>query len=840
MAFSYTPVGSIPSGTTYSWSAPILGAGLGGGTSGSAQSTINGTLTNTSAIPATAVYTVTFSSSCTGANTTFVLFVNVNPDAIIPSQTASACTNEAFSYTPTGVVPTGTTYAWSAPSMQSGVTGGVSGAAGQAQLSGTLTNTTAATATATYSITPTSPPGTCAGSPFTVTVTVKPVAVIASQSTSTCTGIPFNFSPTGAIPVGTTYAWAAPSGVGFTGGGSGAGLSALLGTLNNNSSLVSTATYSVTPTSSGCTTGAPFTVTMAVDPKPTISSQTGATCSAITFSYTPTGGVIPFGSIYQWGAPTLASGVTGGSAGGPTSSISDVLSNTTASPLTATYVVTPASSFGCIGTAFTLTMTVNEVPLTAQVDSIVDPCNGGYQSYITISGGTSPYSFTLNCTGGAGGPLNQNYTGVVPVQFDVLGATFCTINTVMDANTCPPISVSPSTAVYPVRALTTGNTQTCTVLSNQTKDFFDDNGHLMATIRTGSTALGSTTVIATVDADATGDSTLTYPNLPFYPNYSVHSQSYLRRHFTITPSTQGPANVCLYISQPEVTDLFGRSANDLSLAPAFYSQFALDASNAEVTQYEPGSGTGTQMTPGNHAPNPTTHTVLTGLTISPDPTVHGKQYTGDYSLCFNVNNFSGFYIHANNIDNDPLPVKLLSFTAVAIDNKFIRTDWTTATETNNSGFEVERSVDGVNFADMEWVAGHGTSATPNNYQYNDLTALPGIVYYYRLRQVDIDGNYAYSKIASATLTGENGFTLENIYPNPANNQVTVGVISNVTAATTMTMTDMLGRVVMTEEWPMSIGYNINQFDVSRFADGAYTVTVTSGNVTTSKKLVITK
>ena len=209
-------------------------------------------------------------------------------------------------------------------------------------------------------------------------------------------------------------------------------------------------------------------------------------------------------------------------------------------------------------------------------------------------------------------------------------------------------------------------------------------------------------------------------------------------------------------------------------------------------------------------------------------------------MCFNVNNFSGLYIHANNVHNDPLPVTLLSFTAAAVDNKYIKTDWTTATETNNSGFEVERSVDGVNYADMGWVAGHGTSITPNTYQFDDMTALPGIVYYYRLKQVDIDGNYAYSNIASATLTGDNGFTLENIYPNPANNQVTVGVISNINAATTMTMTDMLGRVVMTEEWPMSIGYNVNQFDVSRFADGAYTVTVTSGNVTTSKKLVITK
>ena len=121
-----------------------------------------------------------------------------------------------------------------------------------------------------------------------------------------------------------------------------------------------------------------------------------------------------------------------------------------------------------------------------------------------------------------------------------------------------------------------------------------------------------------------------------------------------------------------------------------------------------------------------------------------------------------------------------------------------------------------------------------------MTALPGIVYYYRLKQVDVDGHYVYSQLVSAMLTGDKGFTLENLYPNPTTNQVSVGVISNVNTPAVISMTDVLGRTVLTESWPMSIGYNINQFDVSKFADGAYTVTITSGATISTKMLVITK
>ena len=209
-------------------------------------------------------------------------------------------------------------------------------------------------------------------------------------------------------------------------------------------------------------------------------------------------------------------------------------------------------------------------------------------------------------------------------------------------------------------------------------------------------------------------------------------------------------------------------------------------------------------------------------------------------MCFNVGGFSGFYIHANNVNNDPLPVTLISFTAKAIDNKFIQLDWSTATEVNNSGFQIERSVNGTEFEAIGWAQGHGNSTVVNDYRFSDISALPGTVYYYRLKQVDVDGQYKYSNIASASLTGSLGFTLETLVPNPASSQVMVGVISNIDAATTIHITDMLGRVVMADTWQMSVGYNTQRFDLGSLAAGTYTVTIFSGANKTSKRLVINR
>ncbi len=190
------------------------------------------TLINTGNTVAIVRYTATGSdANCTG--TPLIIDVTVNPrPSVITTQAATACSGSAFLVSPANgggnIVPAGTTYSWSAPSVSGGLSGGASGSGATIRcyttsgvvtatytvLSGTLVNPTSTTQTATYTVTPTS--GDCIGSDFTVTITVDPKPFIASQTDEVCSEAGFTVAPTDGsgniIPAGTTYSWLAPSG----------------------------------------------------------------------------------------------------------------------------------------------------------------------------------------------------------------------------------------------------------------------------------------------------------------------------------------------------------------------------------------------------------------------------------------------------------------------------------------------------------------------------------------------------------------------------------------------------------------------------------------------------
>ncbi|MDY0083335.1 MAG: T9SS type A sorting domain-containing protein [Ignavibacteriaceae bacterium] len=119
---------------------------------------------------------------------------------------------------------------------------------------------------------------------------------------------------------------------------------------------------------------------------------------------------------------------------------------------------------------------------------------------------------------------------------------------------------------------------------------------------------------------------------------------------------------------------------------------------------------------------------------------------------------------------DYVPVELLSFTASVINND-LTLNWTTATETNNSGFQIERSkkLDARSEAwqSIEFVSGNGTTTKPHIYSYTDKNLSAG-KYLYRLKQIDFDGTFEYSKTVEAEISSPNEFVLEQNYPNPFN------------------------------------------------------------------------
>ena len=113
-----------------------------------------------------------------------------------------------------------------------------------------------------------------------------------------------------------------------------------------------------------------------------------------------------------------------------------------------------------------------------------------------------------------------------------------------------------------------------------------------------------------------------------------------------------------------------------------------------------------------------------------------------------------------------LPVELNSFIVKVINNQ-ITLNWITETEVNNYGFEVERKADNVGWNKITFIEGHGNSNSPKDYSYTDKNLVGGSKFQYRLKQIDNDGQYEYSKVVEVELVPTE-YTLYQNYPNPFN------------------------------------------------------------------------
>jgi hypothetical protein len=395
--FTITPTNgsgnSIPSGTLYSWGIPTVTGGITGATAASNQASIVQTLTNPTTIAQTATYTITpLSGSCAGATFTVTVTVNPNPVTAVNFASQNTCSGVAFpTISVTNTNSLITTYAWTRDNTTnvSGTNSGTSAiiASGNSfSLSQTLTNNTTTAQSVIYTFIPTS--NGCVGSSITSTIVVSPKAVIPVQSLSTCSQSGFSFTPVDGIPnagtmvpANTVYSWSAPSVTGGMTGGAGlSGQTAITGTLNNPTNTNQTATYTVTPTSgiSPSCAGSSFTVTVTVTPKPSIQNTTTTICTNGTFTITPTNGsgnVVPSGTLYSWGIPSVTGGITGATSGSNQASIVQTLVNPTTTAQTATYTIT-ALSGSCSGSTFTLTVTVNPNPVTSVNFASQNACSG--------------------------------------------------------------------------------------------------------------------------------------------------------------------------------------------------------------------------------------------------------------------------------------------------------------------------------------------------------------------------------------------------------------------------------------------------------------------------------
>ena len=178
----------------------------------------------------------------------------------------------------------------------------------------------------------------------------------------------------------------------------------------------------------------------------------------------------------------------------------------------------------------------------------------------------------------------------------------------------------------------------------------------------------------------------------------------------------------------------------------------------------------------------------------------------------------------------PLPVELTSFTASSV-NGTVNLNWATATEVSNYGFEVERSTDNSVWNKIGFVAGNGNSNSVKTYSYSDNTASAGTVYY-RLKQLDTDGKYEYSKVVSVNNTTPDAFTVDQNFPNPFNPSTTIRFSLANSSNVKVDVYASNGELVHTlANQTYEAGNHAINFDASQLSAGIYLYRITAIDAT---------
>ena len=226
--------------------------------------------------------------------------------------------------------------------------------------------------------------------------------------------------------------------------------------------------------------------------------------------------------------------------------------------------------------------------------------------------------------------------------------------------------------------------------------------------------------------------------------------------------------------------------------------------------------------------------------------------TSDYDGTDNADNAT-----PGTLENDQvLPVELTTFTALASGN-VVELHWKTATEVNNYGFYVERASESLaatnsgeskNWETIDFVNGHGNSSSPKEYSYVDETIGGSGKYFYRLKQVDVDGSYEYSPVVEVYVGAPEKFELSQNYPNPFNPATTItysipqtGVGSKHALTVQLKIYDVLGREVATlVNKHQSPGRYTVKFNASKLNSGIYFYKLQAGDYTQVKRMMLVK
>jgi Secretion system C-terminal sorting domain len=189
---------------------------------------------------------------------------------------------------------------------------------------------------------------------------------------------------------------------------------------------------------------------------------------------------------------------------------------------------------------------------------------------------------------------------------------------------------------------------------------------------------------------------------------------------------------------------------------------------------------------------------------------------------------------------DIVPVELLSFSASVVAD-VVTLSWSTATELNNRGFEIEKSSDKTIWRTIGFKEGKGTTSEPQHYSYSDLLLekSPSKLYY-RLKQLDFNGSFEYSSIVEVEIAPSE-FSLAQNYPNPFNPSTTIGYGIKEKGEVMLAILNAIGEeiaVLVSEE--KEAGYHTVEFNAAKLPSGVYFYQLKAGNFFDTKKMILLK
>lgn len=232
-----------------------------------------------------------------------------------------------------------------------------------------------------------------------------------------------------------------------------------------------------------------------------------------------------------------------------------------------------------------------------------------------------------------------------------------------------------------------------------------------------------------------------------------------------------------------------------------------------------------------------TNDAITASGGAPYGTLVSACWTGSYTgVTASQGNFSIIKLNSKN----PIPVELNTFTSTVIGNN-VSLNWSTATETNNKGFAIERKATDGSFEEIAFVNGFGTTTEVQNYSFVDNNLLSN-TYNYRLKQIDFDGSYAYHNLNQEVFVGApTVFSLSQNFPNPFNPSTLISYQIPVDSKVNITVYDLLGNViaVLVNEEKAAGSYEI-KYDASSLSSGVYFYKLLAGEFVSTKKMNLLK